>query len=88
MAAAYLVQVARSSKGGRYRKSSKVDAPEGTFNPLAQAEFGQGGFPEFSQSLLLTTAFEDEDEDEMPNAKRYAPGDNARTKSWKRTAGR
>jgi hypothetical protein len=92
MAAAYLVQVARSSKGGRYRKSSKVDAPEGTFNPLAQAQFGQGGFPEFSQSLLLTTAFEDEDddedEDEMPNARRYAPGDNARTKSWKHTAGR
>jgi len=32
--------------------------------------------------------FEDEDEDEyeMPNAKREAPGENARKRSWKRWA--
>jgi hypothetical protein len=127
-AAAYLVQVARSSKGGRYRKSAKIDAPEGAFNPLAQVQFGQGAFPEFSQSLLLTTAFEDEDSgstelaEVLPaiapppqglrrdkpyakagttrtacravglakagvrNAKREAPGENARKRSSKRTA--
>jgi hypothetical protein len=43
----------------------------------------------FSQFLLLTSAFEDEDDDEdkyeMPNAK--PPGENARKRSWKRTAG-
>ena len=44
-------------------------------------QFGEGAFPEFSQSLLLTTAFEDEDddeyedEDETPNAERGAPGE-------------
>ena len=73
-----------------------IDAPEGTFNPLAQVQFGHGAFPEFSQSLLLATAFEDEDglprrslrrrEYEMPNAKREVPGENARKRSWKRTA--
>jgi len=45
-----------------------------TFNPLARVQFGQGALQEFSQSLLLTNAFEDDDEDEdeyeMPNAKR------------------
>jgi hypothetical protein len=39
-----------------------------------QVQFGEGAFPEFSQSLLLTNAFEgeddDEDEYEIPNAKR------------------
>jgi hypothetical protein len=49
----------------------------------------EGVFPEFSQSLLLTTAFEDEDDDEdgyeMRNAKREAPGEKARRRSWKRT---
>jgi len=74
-------------------------------------QFGHGAFPEFSQSLLLATAFEDEDslpavalragwddedglprrslrrrEYEMPNAKREVPGENARKRSWKRTA--
>jgi hypothetical protein len=52
-------------------------------------QFGEGAFLKFSQSLLLTTAFEDEnDEDEyeyeMPNAKREAPGENARKRSSKR----
>ena len=37
-------------------------------------QFLEGAFPEFSQSWLLTTGFEDEDEYEMPNAKREAPG--------------
>ena len=37
-----------------------------------EACLGEGAFPEFSQSVLLTTAFEDEDEYEMPNAKREA----------------
>jgi hypothetical protein len=74
--AAYLFQVARSSKGGRYR----------TFNPLAQVQFGHGAFPKFSQSLLLTNAFEDEDDDdedgyEMTNAKREVPSENARKRS-------
>jgi hypothetical protein len=53
-------------------------------------QFEEGAFPEFSQSLLLTTAFEDEDDDEdgyeMRNAKREAPGENARRRSWKRYA--
>jgi hypothetical protein len=31
-------------------------------------QFGEGAFPESSQALLLTTAFEDEDE--TPNAER------------------
>jgi len=45
---------------------------ESTFNPLAQVQFEEGAFPDFSQSLLLMSAFEDDDEDEyeMPNAKR------------------
>jgi hypothetical protein len=72
-------------EGSRYRKSAKIEAPEGTFNPLAQVQFGKVAFPEFSQSLLLATAFEDEDEYEMLNAKREAPGENARKRSWKRT---
>ena len=29
-----------------------------TFNPLAQVQFGERAFPEFSRSLLLTTVFE------------------------------
>jgi hypothetical protein len=49
-----------------------------TFNPLARVQFGQGALQEFSQSLLLTTLFEDddeyEDEYETPNAKRRAAG--------------
>jgi hypothetical protein len=30
-----------------------------------------------------SSAFEDEDEYEMPNAKREAPGENKRKRSWK-----
>jgi hypothetical protein len=43
-------------------------------------QFGEGAFPESSQALLLTTAFEDDDEyeDETPNAKREAPGGRQR----------
>jgi hypothetical protein len=33
---------------------------EATFNPVAQVQIEEVAFPEFSQSLLLTTAFEDE----------------------------
>jgi hypothetical protein len=38
-------------------------------------QFREGAFPEFSQSLLITTAFEDEDDDEYetPNAERQTP---------------
>jgi hypothetical protein len=58
-----------------------------TFNPVAQVQFEEGAFPEFSQSLLLTTAFEDEDGYEMRNAKREVPGESIRKRSWRRTAG-
>ena len=51
-----------------------------TFNPLAQVQFGEGAFSEFGKPLLVTTAFEDEDENEVPH-------ENARKRSWKRTAG-
>jgi hypothetical protein len=43
---------------------------EATFNPVAQVQFEEGAFPKFSQSLLLITVFEDEDEYETPNTKR------------------
>ena len=69
--AAYLVPVARSSKGGRYRQDLGLKS---TFRPLAQAQFGKALVPDFSPPLLLTTAFDDEDDDddeyEMPSAKR------------------
>ena len=38
--------------------------------------------------MLLTTAFDDEDEYEMPNAKREVPGESIRKRSWRRTLGR
>jgi hypothetical protein len=46
-------------------------------------QFGGGALPEFSQSLLLTNALEDEDDDEYENE---VPHENARKRSWKRWA--
>ena len=46
-------------------------------------QFWEGALPEFSQSLLLTNAFEDEDDDEYENE---VPHENARKRSWKRWA--
>jgi hypothetical protein len=36
-AAAYLVELARNSKGGRYRKSAKIDALRGCENEILEA---------------------------------------------------
>jgi hypothetical protein len=55
-----------SSKGDRYRKSAKIDALKPSSIPLVQVQFGADAFPEFSQSLPLTTAFRER----VRNAKR------------------
>ena len=49
-----------------------------TFNPLARVQFGQGALQEFSQSLLLTNAFEDDDEDDYEDACRTVPSRKGR----------
>ena len=49
---------ARKAAGIANRPDRRLN---GTLNPLGHVQFGEGAFPEFSQSLLLTRAFEEDD---------------------------
>jgi len=84
-AAAYLLQVARSSEGRRYRKQPKIDALRAPPTPRRGVQIRQSAVLRHSSTPILRPAgFEDEDDDEDEDE---ATHENARRRSWKRTAG-